>query len=73
VIRPLPKALLGIAGELAFLRAANGQTGVVKEGGEVSGLKLLRIGTNRVLVEEQGKKEELTIFGGYGGESLLPK
>lgn len=73
VIRPLPKALLGIAGDLAFLRTANGQTGLVKEGDELSGLKLLRIGTNRVLVEQQGKQEELTIFEGYGGESLLPK
>ena len=73
VIRPLPKALLGIAGNVAFLRAANGQTGLVKEGEEVSGLKLLRIGTNRVLVELEGKKEELTIFDGYGGESLMPK
>jgi hypothetical protein len=73
VIRPLPKALLGIAGNVAFLRAANGQTGLVKEGDELSGLKLLRIGTNRVLVEQDGKKEELTIFSGYGGDTLMPK
>jgi hypothetical protein len=66
-------ALLGIAGNVAFLRAANGQTGVVKEGDNLGGLKLLQIGTNRVLVEEDGQKQELTIFSGYGGESLLPK
>jgi hypothetical protein len=73
VMRPLPMALLGIAGNVAFLRAANGQTGVVKEGDNLGALKLLQIGTNRVLVEEDGQKKELTIFSGYGGESLLPK
>jgi hypothetical protein len=73
VIRPLPMALLGIAGNVAFLRAPNGQTGLVKEGDELSGLKLVRIGINRVLVEQDGKKQELMIFSGYGGESLMPK
>lgn len=73
IMRPLPMALLGIVGNVAFLRAANGQTGLVKEGDSLSGLKLLQIGTNRVLVEDDGQKKELTIFSGYGGESLLPK
>jgi hypothetical protein len=72
-IRPLPMALLGLAGDSAFLRAANGQTGVIKEGAELGGLKLVRIGTNRVLVEQDGLQKELIIFSGYGGESLLPK
>ena len=73
VMRPMPMALLGIAGNVTFLRAANGQTGLVKEGDSLGGLKLIQIGTNRVLVEEDGQKKELTIFSGYGGESLLPK
>jgi hypothetical protein len=73
VMRPLPMALLGIAGNVAFLRSPSGQTGLVKEGDELSGLKLLRIGTNRVLVEQDGQQKELTIFAGYGGESLLPQ
>ena len=73
IMRPLPMALLGIAGNVAFLRAANGQTGLVKAGDSLGALKLLRIGTNRVLVEDDGQKKELTIFSGYGGESLLPK
>jgi hypothetical protein len=73
VMHPLPMGLLGIAGNVAFLRSPNGQTGVAKEGDEVGSLKLLRIGTNRVLVELDGKKSELTIFSGLGGESLLPK
>jgi len=72
-IRPLPMALLGIAGDSAFLRAPNGQSGVIKEGGEVGGIKLVRIGINRVLIEQDGEQKELTVFSGYGGESLLPK
>jgi hypothetical protein len=71
-IRPMPMALLGIAGEDAFLRASDGQTGMVKEGAELGAVKLLRIGTNRVLVEENGEKKELTLFAGMGGDSLLP-
>jgi hypothetical protein len=73
VMRPLPMALLGIAGDVAFLRTASGQTGLVKEGDSLGNLKLLRIGINRVLVEQDGQKKELMIFSGYGGESLLPK
>jgi hypothetical protein len=71
-IRPMPMALLGIAGDDAFLRAPDGQTGMVKEGTNLGAIKLLRIGTNRVLVEENGEKKELTLFAGMGGESLLP-
>jgi hypothetical protein len=73
IMHPLPMALLGIAGDMAFLRSPSGQTGLVKEGDELGGLKLLRIGTNRVLVEQDGKKQELMIFSGLGGDSLLPK
>ncbi|MHB8520385.1 MAG: hypothetical protein ACYDH9_06470 [Limisphaerales bacterium] len=69
----LPMALLGIAGKDAFLRAPSGQTGLVREGEELGGIQLLRIGTNRVLVEHEGQKKELTIFSGFGGETLLPK
>lgn len=72
VMHPLPMALLGIAGDVAFLRSANGQTGMVKEGDSLDDLKLLRIGINRVLVEQEGQKTELMIFSGYGGDSLLP-
>jgi hypothetical protein len=73
VMRPLPMGLLGIAGQSAFLRSADGQTGLVKEGDSLGTLKLLRIGTNRVLVEVDGEKKELMIFAGLGSESLLPK
>ena len=71
VMHPMPMALLGIAGELAFLRSASGQTGLVKPGDSLGELKLLKIGINRVLVEQNGQKEELMIFSGYGGDSLL--
>jgi hypothetical protein len=73
VMRPMPMALLGIVGDTAFLRSANGQTGLAKEGESVGGLKLLQIGINRVLVDDEGQKKELTIFSGYGSESLMPK
>ena len=73
VIRPLPMALLGIAGPDAFLRAPNGQTGLLREGEQLGGIKLLRIGTNRVLIEHEQQQKELTLFAGFGGESLLPK
>ena len=73
VFHPPPMALLGIAGKDAFLRTPNGQMSLLREGGEADGLKLLRIGTNRVLVELAGEKKELMIFEGLGGESLLPK
>ena len=71
VNHPLPMGLLGIAGDTAFLRTAAGETGLVKVGDSLGDLKLLQIGINRVLVEQAGDKKELTIFDGYGGDSLL--
>lgn len=72
-MKPPPMALLGIAGPDVFLRGPNGQTGVVREGEELGGVKILKIGANRVLVEHEGQQKELTIFSGFGGESLLKK
>ena len=73
VVRPLPMALIGIAGKDVLLRTATGQTGLLREGEELGGVKLLRIGTNRVLIEHEQQQKELTVFSGVGGESLLPK
>jgi hypothetical protein len=73
IVRPLPMALLGVAGRDAFIRAPNGQTGLVREGEEFGGLKLLRIDINRVLVEHEGQQKELTLFQGLGSETLLPR
>ena len=72
-MRPLPMALLGIGDKDVFLRAPNGQTGLLKEGDELGGVKLLLIGTNRVLIEHEGQQKELTVFAGFGSETLLPK
>ncbi len=69
--QPITPALLGIAGHDAFLRAPNGQTGLVRESEEFGGMRLLCIGTNRVLILYQGKTNELTVFDGFGSESLL--
>jgi len=71
VMHPQPMALLGIAGEVAFLRTDSGQSGLVKVGDTLGDLKLLRIGINRVLVEQNGQPRELTIFSGMGSDSLL--
>jgi hypothetical protein len=73
VMHPMPMALLGIGGDEALLRSPEGQTGMLKEGKELGSIKLLKIGINRVLIEEKGEKKELTIFSGFGGESLMPK
>jgi hypothetical protein len=71
-IKPPPMALLGIAGADVFLRAPNGQTGLVREGEELGGVKIIKIGTNRVLVEENKQQKELTIFEGFGSGTLMP-
>ena len=72
-IKPPPMALLGIAGKDVFLRGPNGQTGLIREGEELGGAKLVRIGTNRVIVEQEGQEKELMIFEGFGSETLLEK
>jgi hypothetical protein len=73
VVKPQPMALIGLAGADAFVRTPAGQTVLLREGEENGGVKLLRIGTNRVLIEHEGQQKELTLFSGFGSESLLPK
>jgi hypothetical protein len=73
IVRPLPLALLGIAGSEALIRTPSGQTSFLKEGEEAGGVKLIRVGTNRVLIEHERQTRELMIFSGFGSESLLPK
>jgi hypothetical protein len=73
IMRPPPMAVIGIAGKDVIFRAPNGQTGLLREGEELGGVKLLKIGINRILVEENNQQKELTLFQGFGGESLLPK
>lgn len=72
IIRPPPMALLGIAGPDVLLRGPQGQSGLLRVGEDLGGIHLVRIGTNRVLVRDNGELKELTLFDGMGGESLLP-
>lgn len=67
----VPLSLLGIAGDFAIIRTPTGQTGLVKEGDSLGEIKLLRIGINRVLIQQDEQKQELMIFNGFGGTSLL--
>jgi hypothetical protein len=73
VMRPLPMALLGIGGKDAIIRTPMGQTSLLREGEEAGGVKLLKIGTNRVMIEHEGKQKELMIFSGFGSQSLVNK
>ena len=73
VVKPQPMALLGLAGSDAFIRTPAGQTVLLREGEENGGVRLVRIGTNRVLIEHEGQQKELTLFSGFGSETLLPK
>ncbi len=70
---PRRPSLLGIAGDRAILKLPDGKVDLVSEGAEASGVKVLRIATNRVLVEFKGKKIELTIFSGLGSDPLSEK
>ena len=70
--KPPPMALIGIAEPFAFLQTPDGQTGKVKEGETLRGVKVLKVGSNRVLVEHDGQTSELSIFSGIGSESLMP-
>ena len=69
---PIPILLEGIGSDFAFIRSAKGRSGLVKVGETFDGIKVLTIGRNRVLIEVEGKKRELTIYQGLGGDSLLP-
>jgi hypothetical protein len=73
IMRPPPMALIGIGGHDVMLRGPNGQTGLLREGEELGGVKLLKIGTNRILIEHEGQTKELTLFQGFGSETLLSK
>lgn len=71
--QPPPMALIGIAEPYAFVRTPKGQTGKIKEGESLGGVKVLRVEANRILVEHEGRKSELQIFSGIGSQSLLSK
>jgi hypothetical protein len=71
VQRPLPMALIAIAGSEAYFRTAAGQMLWLEIGKEAGGVKLLEIGINRVSIEHEGRKKDFTLFGGLGSEPVL--
>lgn len=73
VMRPPPMALIGIAGPDVLLRGPNGQTGMIRVGEELGGVKLVQVGVNRIVVEHEGQQKELMLFEGFGSDSLLGK
>lgn len=73
VPRPLPMAVMGLIGDNVILRTPTGQEKLMGIGDEAGGVKILEIGINRVLIEQEGKQKELTLHRGYGSESLLSK
>ena len=73
VVRPQPVALVGIAGKDVFIRSSGGRTGLLRTGETLDGIKLITVGTNRVIIEEQGNQRELTLFSGFGSETLIPQ
>lgn len=70
--KPPPMALIGIAEPYAFLQTPTGKTEKIKEGESLNGVKVLKVGANRVLVEHEDQTSELSIFSGIGSESLMP-
>jgi hypothetical protein len=70
--KEIPTALLGIVGKYAIIQGPDGKRDLVAEGGRLGEITLLKIGTNRVVIEHQGKQQELTLFSGLGGSPLLP-
>jgi len=73
VPRPLPMAVMGLIGEDVILRTPTGQEKLLGVGDEAGGVKILEIGINRILIEQDGKQKELTLHSGYGSKSLLSK
>ncbi|HVR73579.1 MAG TPA: hypothetical protein VMT52_04580 [Planctomycetota bacterium] len=70
--KEVPIALLGIVGKYAIIQGLDGKKDLVSEGGRLGNITLLRIGTNRVVIEHQGKQQEMTLFSGLGSSPLLP-
>ena len=68
-----PPSLVGFVGKYAIIRGPSGKEDLVAEGKEFDGVKVLKIDTNRVLVENDGKQLELTVFSGLGSSTLMQK
>jgi hypothetical protein len=56
--KPPPMALIGIAETYVFLQTPKGQTEKIKEGESLNDVKVLRVGSNRLLVRHEGQTSE---------------
>jgi hypothetical protein len=65
-----PPVLFGFIGRYAILQAPDGAIDLVPEGGEIGGVKVLKIGVNRAVVLFQGNEMELMVFDGLGSAPL---
>lgn len=66
----LPK-LQGIGAEFAILEIPGKGVHMIRAGTEKEGVKVVAIAINRVLIEVDGEKKELTIHSGFGSDPLL--
>ena len=70
-----PKAkapkLQGIAADFAILEIPGRGVHMIRLGDEEEGVKVLKLALNRVLIEVDGVKHELTIYSGFGSDPLL--
>ena len=66
-----PPSLLGVLGEGAILLFPDKKQHFVDVGKTVQKVRLVRVATNRALIEFEGKEIELKLFGGAGSESLI--
>ena len=71
--KPRPSTLIGIAGDMAIIQTGSGGTKAMSVDETFQNVKLLKLDTNRALIEENGKTRELTLYSGMGSESLIDK
>lgn len=71
--KPRPSSLIGIAENVAFIQTPSGSVQGIEIGQTIQNVKVIKIDTNRVLIEENGKQRELTIYSGMGSETLIGK
>lgn len=69
--KPAPPKLQGIGAEFAILEIPGKGVHMIRAGTEKEGIKVLAIAINRVLIEVDGEKQELTIHSGFGSDPLL--
>ena len=62
--------LHGIGVDYAFIKTKSGAQ-MIRVGEQRDGVRVIRIGMNRVLIEHAGEISELTIYSGLGSDPLL--